>query len=146
MNWAVPPLPHTLLWCVQEFTDLLLNISGLFHISGLLFVEVVKIMRKPRTYKFLLQKFVPKTPVRSAPLWDTVGCAGGTQEVVCVFVQLTCCADGRTMYADRCCVFVWFATAWRFVACCSDPRYTAKYRHCQHSSSCCGTECRGELF
>ena len=26
------------------------------------------------------------------------------------------------MYADRCCMFVWFATVWRFVACCSEPR------------------------
>jgi hypothetical protein len=62
-----------------------------------------------------------KTPVQSVPLWDAADCAGGTQGVVCVFVQLTCCADGCAMYGDSCCMFVWFAAVWRFVACCSEP-------------------------
>jgi hypothetical protein len=91
MNGAVTPLPRTLSWCAQEQRCLyiyrsVINVSGLFYISELLFVEVVKIMHRPRTYRFLLQKFVSKTPVKSVPLWDTVGCAGGTQEVVCVCV------------------------------------------------------------
>jgi len=65
MKGTVPPLPHTLSWCAQEQRCLyiyrsVINISGLFHISELLYVEVVKIMRRPGTYRFLLQKFVSK--------------------------------------------------------------------------------------
>jgi hypothetical protein len=147
MSGDVPPLPQTLS-CAQEQRCLyiyrsVINISGLFRISELLFVEVVKIMHRPRTCRFLPQKFVPETPVQSVPLWDTADCAGGTRWVVCVFVQWTCCASGCSMYADRCCMCVWFATIWRFVACCSD---TVKYRHWKHRSSCYGIKCRGELF
>jgi len=98
------------------------NISGLFHISELLFVEVVKIMHRPRTNRFLVLKFVPKTPVQSVPLWDTAESAGGTEGMVYMFVQFACCAGGCAMYADRCCVLVLFAAVWRFVPCCSDPR------------------------
>ena len=57
-------------------------------------MNVFKIMHRPRTYGFLPKQFVPKTPVQSVPLWDATGCAGGARGVVCVFVQLTCCAGG----------------------------------------------------
>jgi hypothetical protein len=124
VSGAVPPLPHTLSWCAQEQVCLyiyrsVINISGLFYISELLFVEVVKIKHRAKNKQISGTEIRAKTPVQSVPLWDTAdSAAGGTRGVVCFYVQFACCA----LYADRCCVLVWFTTVWRFVPCRSDPR------------------------
>jgi hypothetical protein len=86
------------------FSDVI-NISSLFHISELLFVEVVKITHRARTNRFLVQKFVPKTPVQSVPLWDTADSAGGTQGVwfVCLFSLRAVLGAVRCMWTDVVC-------------------------------------------
>ena len=65
-----------------------INISGLFHIYESLFVEVVKIMHRPRICRFLPQQFVP---VESVPLWDAAGCAGGDRVMACVWCAAGLC-------------------------------------------------------
>ena len=90
------------------------------------------------TYVTLVPRL--KTPVHSVPLWD----AAGSRSCLCVCSVYVlrwgvCDVCGQMLrvsvvrHGSEVCYMWW-------------PTYTAKYRHCQHTSSCYGADCRGEPF